>query len=69
MALCLQHGAIHGKILIAELRLDLRRAHQLLQKAAHHRSLRFRSRFVVKVVGCQIGSLELRLTNQRYSRL
>lgn len=31
----LQQGAIHRTMLIAEQRLDLRRAHQLLQKAAH----------------------------------
>ncbi len=32
----LQQGAIHGKVLIAEQRLDLRGGHQLLQEAPHH---------------------------------
>ena len=31
----LQQGAIYRKVLIAEQRLDLRRAHQLLHEAAH----------------------------------
>ena len=31
----LQQGAIHREVLVAEQRLDLRGAHQLLQEAAH----------------------------------
>lgn len=32
----LQRGAIYGKVLVTEQRLDLWSRHQLLQEAAHH---------------------------------
>jgi hypothetical protein len=64
-------------VLIAEQRLDLRSAHQLLQETSH--DVFIEETFAVLgvdevgrrpyVVGCQIGSSGLRPTNQRNSRL
>ena len=73
----LQQGAIHGEVLIAEQGLDLRGTHQLLQEAPHDVVIEEALPVLgvdevgrrPYVVGCQIGSSELKPTNQRSSRL